>query len=183
MVPYRSSILDGLMCLLTHVGNGWMGAFVALVWGLYSNNYRKALIILGAFGGMSVAIQVLKHLIFPNVLRPMAVVPAIKLVIPSCVHGSVTSSFPSGHAGAVFALISTYQCMSRSSWFGTVFSYLFAWVVAYSRVYLHQHFYTDVYVGALIGVLATCISYHLARRLPYSWLDRPIFNTLQKRDL
>lgn len=178
MVPYRGPILDSLMCLLTHVGNGWMGTFIALAWSLYSNNYRKALMILGAFGGMSVAIQILKHFIFPNVLRPIAVVPDIKLVIPSCVHKSITSSFPSGHAGAIFALISIYQYMHRPSWFGIVFSHLFAWVVAYSRMYLCQHFYTDVYVGALIGVLATYISYHLSRRLPYSWLDRPIFNTL-----
>ena len=181
MVPYRSPVLDGLMCLFTHIGNGWMGIVIALAWSLYCNNYRKSLMILGAFGGMSVAIQILKHLIFPNILRPIAVIPDIKSMSPY-VNWSVTSSFPSGHSGAIFALVSIYQCMSRSSWIGMVFSYLFALIVAYSRMYLCQHFYIDVYVGALIGVIATCISYHVFHRLPYPWLDRPIFNTVQKRD-
>lgn len=175
MIPYRSPVLDGMMCVLTHIGNGWMGTLIALAWSLYSNNYRKSLMILGAFGGMSIAVQTLKYLIFPNILRPIAAIPAIRPMIPY-VDWSATSSFPSGHAGAVFALISIYQCTGQVSWLGIIFSYLFALVIAYSRMYLYQHFYTDVYAGALIGVLATCVSYHLARRLPCPWLDRPIFD-------
>ncbi|MBI4440732.1 phosphatase PAP2 family protein [Candidatus Woesearchaeota archaeon] len=52
------------------------------------------------------------------------------------------SSFPSGHAGVVFAMLPFYL-----NWYW----FTFALLVALSRVYLGVHYLSDVIFGALIG--------------------------------
>lgn len=64
-----------------------------------------------------------------------------------------SSSFPSGHTMAAFALaaILVYLLPSRSRWWLPLF--LLAILVGCSRVYLVMHFLEDVLAGSLMGVV------------------------------
>ncbi len=59
----------------------------------------------------------------------------------------LSSSFPSGHATAVFSVLPILSKFSKIKWFWL----FFAVIVAFSRLYLGVHYLTDVVSGALIG--------------------------------
>lgn len=80
---------------------------------------------------------------------------------PVCITesgGTVTSSFPSGHAAAV----TVYAMAARRS---SVLPFrvvaLLAGVIAISRIYLGTHYFSDTVVGILIGIGAFYIAVRL----------------------
>ena len=61
---------------------------------------------------------------------------------------SLTSSFPSGHAAAVFSSLAVLDKeFPKFKWFWVCFSVL----VVFSRLYLGMHYLTDVVTGIMIG--------------------------------
>lgn len=87
-------------------------------------------------------------------LRPFEMNTAVQLVIEK----PLDFSFPSGHTGAAFAVVSAlYFCKNR----GWIPALVMAVLIAFSRLYLYVHYPTDVLAGALLGMTAGWIAYRL----------------------
>jgi len=143
---------------LTYAGDGAFFLGVLLVLLLY--RYRLALIGLAIFLTTSLVVQLLKHLFFSHVLRPVGYFgadnPQIHFVEGVVRHAQ--NSFPSGHTATAFAL-ALFVVMAfnihKQGWLLAVLAML----VGYSRVYLAVHFPVDVYVGSIIGVVIAWVGY------------------------
>ncbi|CCM10289.1 Putative uncharacterized protein [Cardinium endosymbiont cEper1 of Encarsia pergandiella] len=167
IAPYCTWLGDGITYL----------SFLCIVTLLHAT-CRKAIVIAGSFGIMSMVVQLLKRVFFRGTLRPMALLPVDEpLHLVDGVSLPIDFSFPSGHAATIFSLISVLQLLYSSK--KNIYSLILlgiALMVVYSRIYLCQHFYTDVYVGAWIGTMAAVIAYISV--MDYngpSWLDRSIY--------
>ena len=174
---WHHPILDRLIPYLTYIGDGWLGVAFIVIATLYYNNYRKTLILGGSFLTMTITIQFLKRFVFSHVLRPVACLPIKQLHLVQGVALSTHLSFPSGHAGTIFTIISISQLLANHPHWSYVIWYPLAILVAYSRLYLCQHFYIDIYVGALIGTLSSIVAYTIGTTLSKpDWLDQPIYS-------
>ena len=71
-------------------------------------------------------------------------------------------SFPSGHAGTIFVLFTSFFMVFRRRWFLPFF--LFPALVAYSRVALGVHTYADVISGSFLGILIPIIAWEIENR-------------------
>lgn len=69
-----------------------------------------------------------------------------------------TSSFPSGHTSACFA-VATSLSIEYPKWYVIAPSYAWASTVGYSRMYLGMHYPSDVAAGAIVGCGSAWISY------------------------
>lgn len=98
--------------------------------------------------------------IFPlwcSLIISMAITYFLKLIIMrarpevalhSLLSSGFSSSFPSGHATAVFSTLAILDKeFPRFKWFWLTF----AIIVVFSRLYLGMHYLTDVVIGAVIG--------------------------------
>jgi hypothetical protein len=92
---------------------------------------------------------------------------------------SGSTSMPSGHATAAFALASTIAERFDNSWLVAPPAYALACVVAFSRTRAGAHFASDVVVGGIIGTATgrTVVSLERSREraeaqstLPHAWL-------------
>lgn len=175
---HHHPILDQLFYYITHLGSGITYALLLFSLMLLKVTNRKLLIGGISFVVMSVIVQFLKRIAFPDQLRPIQLVPdPMQLHLLDDVTILAQLSFPSGHAATVFTAACLLNLISpaKNSLY-SLFLILIAIIVAYSRVYLCQHFYTDVYTGMLIGglvpifVYAWFINWHvpawLAHKLP-----------------
>ena len=153
---HHHPFLDKFFFYFTHLGSGITYGLLMVLLYFLKVPYKKLFIGITSFGVMSVIVQVLKRLIFSHYVRPIYFMElakeAVDLHLVDNVEVLKHLSFPSGHAGTMFVLISFLSLIRVcKSTFVTLTLLLTAVLVAYSRVYLCQHFYTDVYVGALIG--------------------------------
>jgi membrane-associated phospholipid phosphatase len=107
-------------------------------------------------------IQILKHFVFSEALRPLAYFASSgmkwHLVEGLPIHSY--NSMPSGHTGAAFFMFFWVAVLLRR-WHWGLFAGLIAVGVAYSRVYLFQHFPVDTLVGAAIGVSSSALFYSI----------------------
>ena len=107
-------------------------------------------------------IQVLKHFVFSDAMRPVTYFASSSvkwhLVEGLPIHS--LNSMPSGHTGAAFFMFFWVAVLLQRFHWG-LFAGLLAVGVAYSRVYLFQHFPVDTLVGAFIGVGASALYYFL----------------------
>lgn len=99
-----------------------------------------------------------------------------------------TSSFPSGHVAATFALYGTLAVLATlrySSRTRVVLQWLFVILatafVAFARVYRGAHHVSDVVAGAALGIACVIVAEHLAFRVA-EWL-RNRGNVLEASDL
>ncbi|MCD6229446.1 MAG: phosphatase PAP2 family protein [Candidatus Diapherotrites archaeon] len=96
--------------------------------------------------------------LFSAIFVSTAIVSALKLFfrIPRPCFGQafcpLDFSFPSGHAGAAFAVFVFLALNTKNNFYraGLIFS---AVIVTYSRVYIGVHTWVDVFAGAFIGVI------------------------------
>ncbi|WP_339044641.1 phosphatase PAP2 family protein [Cardinium endosymbiont of Tipula unca] len=175
---WHHPIADVIAPYLTWLGDGLTYGFFVSMITLLGISCRKIMITIGSFGCMSIVVQLLKRFFFIHDLRPILLVPTdANLHIVDGVELLTTLSFPSGHSGTIFALVSVIQLLvKKRKKIYSIALLLLALAVAYSRMYLCQHFYTDVYVGGLIGTVASivvylfCIHFHSVH-----WLDRSAF--------
>ena len=160
----NSPLADFLAPFATDLGNGWFAVIMAAILSLF--NYRKAFILITAWGVTSITAQIIKYifdaprpnLYFKDQLSKIHFVKAVEILN---LH-----SFPSGHTVTAFtlAVLFTYWCKNKA--WGTVFL-LYAVIVGYSRMYLSEHFFEDVTAGSVIGMVVTVIWLY--------WLDNKKF--------
>jgi len=106
---HHHPFLDQFFFYLTHLGSGITYGLLMLCLFLLKVPYRKLLIGVTTFGVMSVIIQVLKRLIFSHHVRPIKFIElaeeAVHLHLVDNVEVLTHLSFPSGHAGTIFAAV------------------------------------------------------------------------------
>ena len=87
-------------------------------------------------------------------VRPFDVNTAVQLLIAR----PTDFSFPSGHTGASFAVVSALYFSKNRLWMPSL---ILAMLIAFSRLYLYVHYPSDVLAGALIGIMAGWFGYAL----------------------
>ena len=107
-------------------------------------------------------VQGIKHLVFPNALRPYSYFKALDIpwYLVKGIEMNEYHSFPSGHTAAAWFCFIWVALVLKKPWVGGIAA-LLAVGVALSRVYLFQHFPVDVAFGALIGISCSSIFYYL----------------------
>lgn len=151
---FNSPLFDSAFRWFTYLGDGIMWVPLALYVLFFKRDFFIAVaagIILSTF-----FTQFLKHEVFPNDLRPIALLKE-QLHIIKGLEINRANSFPSGHTGTAFtiALLMSFM-IHRTFW--TFFLPVVAFFVGYSRVYLGQHFATDVLAGMAVGLISSLLS-------------------------
>ncbi len=152
----RNQIGNTFFTLSNYLGEAYLYVIVSLIFFFRKNWVKGILVVLTGFTAMLLS-QFLKNyfgherpLIYfketlkqPDLLTP---VPGIELV------NSYTSSFPSGHTTAAFALFGLLAFFTPKSTQKTIWL-IPASMAGASRIYLGQHFLEDVIAGAVLGSL------------------------------
>lgn len=152
----RNSVMDVLMSGITALGDAGILWIACTVVFLLIPKTRKAGIVMA----LSLILEALccNIILKPLVarLRPFEMNTAVQLVIEK----PLDFSFPSGHTGAAFAVVSAlYFCKNR----GWIPALVMAVLIAFSRLYLYVHYPTDVLAGALLGMAAGWIAYRMIK--------------------
>ena len=137
--------------------------FLPIALAIYFYNRKRAFFVpfLTSYAVSTLIIQGIKHLIFPNALRPITYFANLHLpwyLVPG-VDVHTQNSFPSGHTSAAWFMFFWFALLGKSRLWG-LFMALAAIGVAYSRIYLMQHFPIDVTFGAGIGFLSSALVYY-----------------------
>lgn len=153
--------------------NSWGEGYAFLIIGvvLLFYNIRNAIAI--GFAGLFTLIisRLLKDffghprptIYFSKILGiPNAIIPVPEVELTS----SYTSSFPSGHTMAAFALYGLLAFSFKRTAIKILFLIIAA-LAGISRIYLGQHFLSDVVAGALFGTLIA-----LAIFILQEWMER-----------
>ncbi len=155
---WHTSFGDLLFPYLTHLGDGWVLAALALIVLLF-HSYYAALVATVSFVGTSFTTQFLKRVIFTEAPRPKSYFQESDILhFVEGVQVHCCNSFPSGHTMAAFALFSFIALFVKNKAIGWLFC-IAALTIGFSRIYLQQHFFVDVYVGAILGTSLTTVTY------------------------
>lgn len=156
---FRCGVLDRLVPLVTHLGDGgWFWIALAVVL-LIPKKTRKY--------GAAVAMALIFDLILCNVaikplvqrVRPYDIRQGMELLI-SAPHDY---SFPSGHTAASFAAAGALMFMKAK---GRIPALILALVIGLSRLYLYVHYPSDVVCGAILGLICGFLGAYFARKIP-----------------
>ena len=179
----NSATGDLVFPYITRLGEGYFSVLLVLFF-LF---YRYSLAIISAIGFILTGgiVQLLKHLVFSDVLRPLKHfegIADIHMVAGVSMHSFF--SFPSGHSAGAFSLFFMISLvLSEKRKFLGVFLFLLAVLTGYSRIYLGQHFPVDVYAGSMIGVGCTWLTYWLLSRselIKKPWANRSLMSSYKK---
>lgn len=138
----RASVINSIMIFASFLANWYIWIFIVLILSLILWQGKKQFIIplwVSFIIGQAI-VFILKLIIMRE--RPYDALGIIGLDIQS------DSSFPSGHAAAVFSILPVITSAFKKSYFIIL---LFACIVVFSRIYLGAHYLTDVIASALIG--------------------------------
>ncbi len=151
----RNPILDRVMQFVTSLGDAGFLAIIVCIVLLCIRKYRRA----GAAASLSLILDfIVVNLVLKNLVartRPYDMLEELLLITkrPSDL------SFPSGHAGACFAVASVlFLCLPRR--FG-IPAMVVAVLISFSRLYVGAHYPTDVLGGMVIGCITGWIAYGL----------------------
>lgn len=156
----RNPVLDKVMQFVTSLGDAGFLAILVCIVLLCIKKYRRV----GAAASLSLCLDFLiVNLILKNLIartRPYDVLEELLLITrrPSDL------SFPSGHAGACFAVASVlFLCLPRR--FG-IPALATAGLISFSRLYVGAHYPTDVLGGMLVGCVTGWAAWRLLWRKP-----------------
>lgn len=141
----------------TWLGDGLFYGLV--VFALCFYRFGTALMAGLSLGFTALGAQMLKRLVFDDVLRPKGYFEDQTLVhFVEGVSVHARFSFPSGHTTAAFSVFLVLSILLNKPKVGVLFAAL-ALLAGWSRVYLGQHFPEDVIAGAALGTLITLLVY------------------------
>jgi undecaprenyl-diphosphatase len=152
----RSEILNPIVKLITHIGDGGISVIALCIILLIIPKTRR----LGLICSCSLAATfLLDNVILKNLIartRPYEAVEGLTRIV-SAQHDY---SFPSGHAGATFSVaVPIYKENHRKI---GVFAIVLAALVALSRLYVGVHYPTDIIAGTIVGTafgLLSCFAF------------------------
>ena len=157
----HTPVLDGMMCLITSLGNAgiiWILLTIAL---LINPKIRRtkdgtACRLFGESGRRSGCILLAN--LFHRV-RPYDIRTSIELLVKR----PLDYSFPSGHTAASFtAVVALSFAGEKRAWKAAL---VLACLIAFSRMYLYVHYPTDVLGGVLVGIAAGYGGYRVVKAL------------------
>ena len=153
----RIPALNEFMIWASYGGTWFVVLIVMTSLFLWNERKRRWIIPLWLSIGISAIItKVIKMIILRD--RPYV---ALGLELLSDANGS---SFPSGHATAVFSTLAVLDKeFPRFKWFWLIFALL----VAFSRIYLGVHYLSDVVVGGIIGLTAGLFTLYYWKKLKH----------------
>lgn len=163
---------DEFFKYLTHLGGGQTAIVIVLILIMFVS-IRKGVIALSSFVFTALFTQFLKHVIYPDVMRPFIGLwhgfksGDLHLVLPEELMRR-GNSFPSGHTTSAFSVFLILVLFMKRPIWGIVLG-VFAILASYSRIYLSQHYFEDVFLGSIIGVSGTLFVYFLFEN--YNWLS------------
>ncbi len=160
---------DYIFLYLTNLGDGVVAFLLVVV--LLWVSFREALTFLAITLIITLIINLLKNVFFPELNRPLLY---FGNGILHLVHGyqpPMMNTFPSGHSATAFSVGLYLSNLSKKRITQFVL-FLGACSVGYSRIYLSAHFPLDVVGGATIGIIVTIIFLYFQPRFKNPWLDR-----------
>lgn len=174
---HHTLFFDLFFSLATHLADGILPALLALLL-LFVRDMRSFLMMGFGTGLSALAVQLLKHQVFPHMHRPGKFREGLgDMLWVEGVELNSHFSFPSGHATAAFSMcLALAVILGRPRW-GIAMA-LVAAILSFSRVYLSQHFTQDILAGAALGTLVTFLVYLWLYRSVFAkraWLDRRPF--------
>ena len=156
----QCTLLDIVMPILTQLGNSgviWI-LFTAIMLCIPKTRKYGVIMFLSLLLEFICCNLLLKPLVAR--IRPYEINTAISLLVPP----PTDYSFPSGHSGAAFAIVSALYYAKHRFWIPSIF---LAIALAFSRLYLYVHFPTDVLGGILLGWVSGWIVNKLFIRLNF----------------
>lgn len=174
----HTNLLDHFFRLLTFLGDGWFAVIFSMLFIFI--RFRYSFMLIGSFIVSGLIAQLLKRILFSDVLRPAAYLdqmPGLELVPGIDLHH--TLAFPSGHTTTAFAVLLLTGLIINKKYTVSGFV-LLAWLAGLSRVYLSQHFLIDVLGGSLLGVLSALFFYWYFRKFKFAWIDRSLISIIKQ---
>jgi len=169
---YHSPFFDNFFIFATQLGEGVLVASIIIF--LLFIKYRHAILLTSSILLSTLIIQVLKHLVFSDALRPMSYfTDKTDIYFVPGVDMNSFNSFPSGHTAAGFCLFLSLTLILNKKFYAFIF-FIIAFLIGYSRMYLSQHFLVDVYFGSLISVTATLLCFVSLQKIKAPWLNKSI---------
>ena len=154
---YHTSYLDFFFKYFTKAGEEILLFVVIISLFFFKRRYMAVILLLNILLNGAI-IQILKHTIFADYMRPVAILGKEGYHFVQGVHVNSYNSFPSGHTNSAFAFLILMAFFTKNSFFKILLA-ITAIMIGFSRVYLFQHFFVDTYAGGIIGVLLTTIFY------------------------
>ena len=93
------------------------------------------------------------------------------------------NTFPSGHTMTIYAACSLMAILINRKMAG-ILLFILAFLVGISRIYLLQHFFLDTWAGAILGILATIITFMIDEKFRLSkrkFADLNLFRIFLKK--
>lgn len=172
---WNGAFRDKLFFHLTNLGDGLFALGIMLV-ALFIR-YRFAIMFALSYLSSALIVQVLKHGVFAEVMRPVRFFQEtdFTLHLVDGVHQHSYLSFPSGHSASAFAVFILLALLMKRPVLAVVLV-IVAFFVAFSRIYLSQHFLLDVFVGSMLGCAAAFFAFYWVRKWKPAWLNRSLLS-------
>ncbi len=158
----HSPFLDFFFENLTYIGEATVLVPVLIIF-LIFNRYI-ALIYFVNYAINGIIIQILKKIVFEDMLRPYLffkdqghIMDFYHFVEGVTIRKHFT--FPSGHTNSAFAFLILMAFLVKNDVVKISLAIL-AIMVGFSRVYLFQHFFIDTFVGAILAIILSTLFYY-----------------------
>lgn len=168
---FHSSFADHFFVGITNMGNGLMAFILVLILLLVS--YREALTFLSVTLLLTLIVDLLKRVLFPEFIRPALYFGSSSLHLVSGYHPPMLHTFPSGHAVTAFSACLFLSFLVRQKMVKFAL-FLVALMIGYSRIYVSAHFPFDVVFGSFLAVVVTTLVFYLSRKISNNWIDKRI---------
>lgn len=153
----RSDAADSFFAFITGLGDHGIVWIVFAVVLLLIPKTRK-------LGWIVVLALLLEVVLTDCIIKPLVARPrpfTVQTDVSLLVSPPTSFSFPSGHTGSAFAVVSALLFAKNKLWIPTS---VLATLIAFSRLYLYVHYPSDVLVGLAIGFLCGWIANRILTR-------------------